>query len=413
MTSSTVHGASTRSHYAYIAVFSAVLYSVLLVAPVIAGKLATQSGLDAVQIGLIFSVELGCFSLATLPAYAWLRRANIRWVTLGAIIVVVLGNVVSALISDYGLLVVTRGVTSLAAGSITVIILSISARMANPARSYGVFVVCQLAMGALILAVFPLIFADQPVAAIYLTLAVLCALCIPFSWTVRGDELRHDRADAAVAQGGAAVGRRVGAFVAGLIAVFAFYVALGGVWSFMGQIAEAGGTELGLASSMLSIATLFGIGASLLGTILGDSPRHRWYILGGYALMGASILLLLGGPAVVVFTISAICFKIAWSWLLPYLLAAVSRVGGPHVMNSTNLMIGTGLSVAPLLAGAIIQGSGGDFTAMLLVSFAVLLVSIAASVVVIRSASATQRQDLDDDGDVSLAAGRLSATSDS
>ena len=42
--------ASDKGTYAYIAVFSAVLYTVLLIAPVIAGKLVEQFGLTPVQV---------------------------------------------------------------------------------------------------------------------------------------------------------------------------------------------------------------------------------------------------------------------------------------------------------------------------------------------------------------------------
>jgi hypothetical protein len=41
---------SDRGAYAYIAVFSAALYTVLLIAPVVAGKLAQQFQLTATQV---------------------------------------------------------------------------------------------------------------------------------------------------------------------------------------------------------------------------------------------------------------------------------------------------------------------------------------------------------------------------
>lgn len=51
--------ASDRGTYTYIAVFSAVLYTVLLIAPVIAGKLIQQFDLTPLQVGTLFSFELG------------------------------------------------------------------------------------------------------------------------------------------------------------------------------------------------------------------------------------------------------------------------------------------------------------------------------------------------------------------
>ena len=368
--------------YAYIAAFSAVLYSVLLVAPIVTSQLTTQFNLEASTAGLISSVELGCFSLATIPAFLWLRKANIRWVTLACISLVVVGNVVSAMMTTFSGLLLVRGLTALAAGSITVIILSLSAKASNPSRAYGVFIVCQLGMGAVILFLFPVIYAGRPVAAVYLTLSILAVCCIPFSWCVKGDELRAYPAAAAVGR----MTRKVFPFVCALVAVFGFYVALGGVWTFMGQIAVSGGTELSTAATTIGIATLAGVATSLVGMLVGENRWARVFVLAGYAGMAASMFLLFGAPGLARFALAAILFKVAWSWLLPFLLSAVSRVGGPQVMNSTNLMIGSGLATGPLLAGALIDATGG-FGAMLTVSLAVLALAVACSLVVMRASS--------------------------
>lgn len=47
-------------------------------APVIAGQLIEQFGLTPVQVGTLFSLEVGAFSLATVPAYLWLRGMDLR-----------------------------------------------------------------------------------------------------------------------------------------------------------------------------------------------------------------------------------------------------------------------------------------------------------------------------------------------
>ncbi|SJM65167.1 MFS transporter [Gulosibacter sp. 10] len=379
---------SDRRAYGYIAAFSAVFNAVLLVAPVIATKLGEQFSLDALQVGAVFSVELGCFSLATIPAFLWLRNTDLRVVSLICLGIVILGNAVTAMIDSYALLVVIRGLTALGAGSVMVIVLSISAKTANPSRAYGVFVASQLAMGALILAIFPALFSAQPVSAIYWTLVVLCVLIIPAAWLLRGDELRRGRSSAETAgeprpEAPAATGSlQIGPLLGGMAALLTFYIGLSGVWTYMADVAVAGGTTLDEASTMLSLATLVGVVSALLTTIVGEHRLYRWFVLIGYGLMISSILLLLGGVPAFVFAISAMMFKFAWSWLLPFLMSAVSKVGGPQGMNAANLMIGTGLAIGPLVAGGLIDGSGGQFTSMLIVSVCVLVVSIIASVYV-------------------------------
>jgi predicted MFS family arabinose efflux permease len=193
-TTLTTHGARTgsdRGTYAFIAVYSAVLYTVLLIAPVIAGKLVERFGLTPVELGGLFSLELAAFSLATLPAYLWLRRLNLRTATYLFTAVVTAGNLASGFMDNFAALAATRFITSLAAGSITVILLTLSARTSNPSRAFGIFVVFQLAMGALILAVFPALYAGTGVAAIYWTLAGLAVLCLFVVRLIDGDALRR------------------------------------------------------------------------------------------------------------------------------------------------------------------------------------------------------------------------------
>ena len=367
--------ASDKGTYAYIAVFSAVLYTVLLIAPVIAGKLVEQFGLTPVQVGTLFSLELGAFSLATVPAYLWLRRMNLRTATYIFTAIVISGNVASGFVDDFGLLMITRVVTSLAAGSITVIILTLSGKTANPSRAFGIFVVFQLAMGALILAVFPSLFAAAGVAAIYWTLAGLAVLCLLVVNRIDGEALRTAAPIAA-----AEATKRVPILkaAAGLAAVLLFYIALSGVWSFIAQISAGSGMDLSASSLVLSLATVAGILSALVATALGETPRRKHYLVAGYVGMALSIALLFGSPALIRFAVAAVIFKFAWTFILPYLLSTLSSLSsGGHLMNTTNLMIGTGFSIGPIVSGALIQSGGGSFTGMLTFALVGVLASCA------------------------------------
>ncbi|WP_079595911.1 MFS transporter [Arthrobacter sp. P2b] len=368
--------ASDKGTYTYIAVFSAVLYTVLLIAPVIAGKLIEQFALTPVQVGTLFSLELGAFSLATVPAYLWLRRMNLRTASYLFTAVVIAGNLVSGFLDDFGLLMIARVVTSLAAGSITVIILTLSGKTSNPSRAFGIFVVFQLAMGALILAVFPALFASAGVAAIYWTLAGLAVLCLLVVKRIDGEALRA--ALPVSARAGAPERVPVLRAAAGLAAVLLFYVALSGVWSFIAQIPAGSGIDLSATSLVLSLATVAGIVSALVATALGETPRRKLYLVAGYAGMALSIALLFGAPALIRFAIAAVIFKFAWTFILPYLLSTLSSLSsGGHLMNTTNLMIGTGFSIGPIVSGALIQSGGGSFTGMLIFALTGVLASCA------------------------------------
>lgn len=386
-----VRAAGDRGTYTYIAVFSAVLYTVLLIAPVIAGKLTTQFHLSPSQLGLLFSAELGAFSLATVPAYLWLTRLNLRTASYLFTGIVIAGNVVSGFVDSYALLVAARVITSLAAGSITVIILSLSGKTANPSRAFGIFVVFQLVMGAIILAVFPAVYANSGVAAIYWTLAGLAAVCLFFVRCIDGEALRrapHDRATEAIPAAPPAHARiPVGKFIVGLAGVLLFYIALSGIWSFMAAISTGAGTGLSATSVVLSAATVAGIISALTATLLGDSPRRKVFLLLGYVAMAVSIALLFGGPGLMRFAVAAVIFKFAWTFILPYLLSSLSDLStNGHVMNTTNLMIGTGFAIGPVVSGNLIESSGG-FTGMLVMGLVGVLASMVCAQLIQRRSS--------------------------
>ncbi|WP_193080255.1 MFS transporter [Brevibacterium aurantiacum] len=394
--------ALSRRIYVLTAVFSAVLYTVLLVAPVIAFPLTAKFGLDASQIGLLFSCELGAFSLATLPAYLWLSRVPLVHSVGFCTAIVILGNFASGFVTSFEVLLIVRIITSLAAGSITVVLLALGPKAENPGRAFGLFVVCQLIMGALILAVFPALYADADVSAMYWTLAGLAVVCLFFVPMLRGISLTGPDASARAAEEvgtGAAkadqparmsIGRstlersKIPNFVAGLISILLFYIALSGVWTFMGQLSTAAGNSENTTSLVLMVATVAGIASALLATVLGSSPRRRLYLLIGFVVLAVSLLVLLGGPALLRFAVAAILFKFGWTFVLPYLIGSVSALGGgPQTMNTVNLMIGGGFALGPIVSGALIAGPGG-FTALLITAFVVLVIAMAGAALLTR-----------------------------
>lgn len=369
--------ATDRGTYTYIAVYSAVLYMTLLIAPVIAAKLVSQFGLSSTEVGGLLSLELGAFSLATVPAYLWLRRVNLVTATRVFTLIAVAGNVASGFVDSYGLLVASRIVTSLAAGSITVIILTLSSKTANPSRAYGLFVTAQLVMGAIILAVFPAVFANANVSAVYWTMAGLALCCLLVSGRIDGNGLRAGSrtADQELASARTVRVPKLKAGL-GLAAVLLFYISLSGVWSFMAQIAGGANIGLGTTSLILALATVPGIASSMLATFLGDHPRRALFLILGYVGLTASVAMLVGLSGAVQFALAAILFKFTWTFILPYLLSSISDLDASgQLMNTTNLMIGTGFAVGPILGGILIEATGG-FTAMLAVAGVGALVSM-------------------------------------
>ncbi|MED5158362.1 MFS transporter, partial [Pseudomonas aeruginosa] len=119
---------------AAIVVFAAITPTILMTAPAVAAQLAAQWQLSPARVGDLFSVELGAMSLATLPAFHWLKRVDWRHAALLAGLLFIAANLASALAGSYPLLLALRFCSALAGGSLMILCLSSAASTATPSR---------------------------------------------------------------------------------------------------------------------------------------------------------------------------------------------------------------------------------------------------------------------------------------
>ncbi len=339
---------------AAIVVFAAITPTILMTAPAVAAQLATQWQLSPARVGDLFSVELGAMSLATLPAFHWLKRVDWRHAALLAGLLFIAANLASALAGSYPLLLALRFCSALAGGSLMILCLSSAASTATPSRVYGLWVMGQLVVGAVGLALLPALFERFGLAACYLLLAGLMGLALPLS---RAFPSGSPPAEARASTGAVHSRLRVGL---GILAVLTFYISLSGVWTFIGAIAEGAGIGAGASGEVLAGATLMGIAGAACASFIGNRLPRDLMLLGGYLAMAAAILLLIGQPPLARFALAALLFKFTWTFALPFILACLADLDrSGRLMNASNLVIGGGLAIGPALAGRLIEGSGG------------------------------------------------------
>lgn len=348
---------------AAIVAFAAIVPAVLLMAPAVAAQYAMQLKLGPVQIGNLFTAELGAMSLATLPAYFWMPRVDWRRAAVCSALIFIVANLASAVISSYQALLWLRALSALGGGSLMILCLSSAATTRNPARVYGFWVIGQLVLGALGLLVLPGLFEKFGLAAVYVSLAVLMALGVPLA--------RHFPAGnaAAAPKVAAAKQKQQPAWriaVCGIVAVLTFYMSLGGVWTFIGGIAGQAAISPQATGQILAFATVMGIAGSATASWIGDRISRVPMLLVGYAMMLAALLLLVGVSSPLRFSIATFLFKFAWTFALPFILASLAAADNSgRLINATNLVIGGGLALGPMVAGHLIEASGGGFQSML------------------------------------------------
>lgn len=362
--------ASQRALLAAIVLFGAITPTILMTAPAIAAQLATQWHLSPSQIGDLFSTELGAMSLATLPAFWWLKRINWRRAAALAGVIFIAANLLSIWAEDYSTLLALRFCSALAGGSLMIVCLSSAASTANPSRVYGLWVMGQLVVGAIGLSILPRLFEHYGLGACYLILALLMALFLPLA--------RYFPQGAPVAASNAEKSTRASTWKVslGILGILTFYISLSGVWTFIGAISANAGISAESSGEVLAIATLMGIVGAGCASLIGDRLPRPLLLLLGYGLMAGSVLLLLDQPPLARLALAALAFKFTWTFILPLILASLAELDrSGKLMNASNLVIGGGLAIGPTVAGHLIENTGG-YQPLLVGAAAITLLSL-------------------------------------
>ncbi len=345
-------------------VFAAITPLLLLVAPAVAAQLGGQLGLSASQIGTYFFVELGAFSCATLPSLLWLGRVDARRVAAIATAVFCIGNFATAvLMPGFVALLVLRALTALGGGTLMVLCMTSAATSGNRDRVYGLWVVGQLVAGALGLFVLPHLFDAFGLRALYVALAVLALIASPLT---RGFDPALGGANGKqVQQAGSGVnGSSTGStwFLATLVigGVLAFYVAIGGVWTFASKAASLAGLDAGHTGELLAIASVMGIVGAACASFIGNRIARAAMLLTGYTILVAALLGLSAHPGSTGYAAAIFAFKFAWTFVLPFILAAAAKTDtSGRLIATLNFVIGAGLAVGPLIAGFLLDAGAG------------------------------------------------------
>ncbi|CAE6920419.1 MFS transporter [Paraburkholderia domus] len=346
-------------------VFAAITPLLLLVAPAVAAQLGGQLGLSASQIGTYFFVELGAFSCATLPSLLWLGRVDARRVAAIATALFCIGNLATALLMPgFVALLALRALTALGGGTLMVLCMTSAATSGNRDRVYGLWVVGQLVAGALGLFVLPHLFDAFGLRALYVALAVLALIASPLT---RGFDPALGRASGQEAQQAAsgmnsASSRSSTGFLATLVigGVLAFYVAIGGVWTFASKAASLAGLDAGHAGELLAVASVMGIVGAACASFIGNRIARAAMLLTGYAILVAALLGLSAHPGSTGYAAAIFAFKFAWTFVLPFILAAAAKTDtSGRLIATLNFVIGAGLAVGPLIAGFLLDAGAG------------------------------------------------------
>ncbi|QIC17102.1 MFS transporter [Providencia vermicola] len=365
---STVVLKSSLSLLLAIIIFSAIAPGILMTAPAVAAQLGLQWHLSADKIGYLFSAELGAMSFATIPAWYWINRISWQKIAIISAIIFIIGNLISAFATTYTVLLIIRFIASFAGGTLMILCISSAGKTKNPSRMYAFWVLGQLALGTIGLLVLPPLFELYGLRIVYFILAACMLLSFPliraFPNVIMSEEqhqstpvnLKSTFANKAIA----------------ILAVLIFYIFLSQVWTFISVFGQNSGLNAEENGQVLAIATILGMIGAIIAAVISTRFKTSKLVLLGYTLLVISVLLLIASPTVVRFVIAALLFKFTWTFVLPFIMGAVSQLDtSGRLMNNMNLVIGGGMAIGPAIGGYIIANSTNM---MPFISFAILCI---------------------------------------
>ncbi len=340
-------------------IFAAILFSVigvfaLMTQPVSAIAFVGPLGFDPGQAPLVPAIEVLGGALASLIAITWVRKVSWRAAGAFAIAVVIAGNILSSMQTDFTTLAIIRFVTGfLGQGTAFAVAIAIISGTKNTEQNFALSIAAQVAFGVVVMFTLPTAVEKWGYAGIMIPLAVLALAIAPLlkfvPSTVAGP---MDMGDSA---GSASV---VPALIA-LLAMLVWCTGLGAVWGSIQLIGTAGGLTAVDAGYALGISSGVAIAGALTASALGDKIGRILPVLIALAVQAGAIWMLQGQMTLIQFAATAAVFQIFWNLTGPYMMGAVamSDVSGKVSVTIPAAQTG-GFFLGPAIAaGFMTEGS--------------------------------------------------------
>jgi len=370
---------------------TSVLPATFLWAPALSMELADTLKLTPTRIGLVFSVELIFSSVASIPAFFWLKSGQLqRWGLLFISALVVL-NLLSAWLLEphFSLFLVARGIAALANGSLMILCTHSVGRLPDRGRGFGALLFGQLILGTAGIAVLPVAFRHFGPGVCFTLQAFLLLLCVPLyrNFAHHGDEKTGDETMDVAAPASADFPRHG---VLAVAAVFLQYICLGGIWTFIGALQEPTGMSRALMEQLLIVASAAGMLGAAAAIILGHARYRRRCLLAGFTAQALALLCIISLPLPGTAWASALLLQLTWTLLMPFMFTVVSLHDNQRgrLINLTNMVLGLGLGFGPAICGWLLE----TFDYQIMFGFGLLVTVLAAIAIVLANARLNTRQ---------------------
>ncbi len=355
-----------------------------IIMPGFLSALTGARGLTAQEVSIIASVELAATMVATLMVAPLVATSHRRVLAFVALLLIMSGNLVTALVWDYEALVVARIVAGLGEGAVIVVMASSVAATAMPDRVFAIYIASNLCISALVFSVLRILTGTGHLNWIFFALIALAALAAAFLPLLPQSPPGAPRAGPgpkSVAGAATSSGTEVTTAIIGLAGTLFFFVAIGTAWPLMGQIGASWGTSAQEVAAGLAASSVVGILCALFVSWLGTRFGRRIpLVIGSCGLIAVMFALTLRQAGL--FGILCSAFVFWWVFTVPYymgLMAEADRTG--RAVSFSMAMQFGGLALGPLLATLSVKGAsayaGAIWSGLALFALAMLTMLVA------------------------------------
>ena len=342
--------------------------------PMFLGALSVSYNFDATQLGFLGGAELGGACLASVCALYWFPRVNLRRVAFFALLVAVLGNLLTGWITNFSYLIILRFFTSFfGAGMLNALVLGLVGFLKNPERVLAIAIICQVFSISLAMVGIPLLLErwEMKGVAICLTLIFMTGFwALKFLFRGKSLILGNSSLD------GDSVTRILPLVL--LVGLIVFSVGVGSIWAFLERIGHVSGFSMADTGQALALGSFIGASGAFLAAVIAQRIGNLIPILTGLFGLLLVCFMLVNTNSWMNYTITAVLLNFFWNLTLPYLLGSVaSSDRSGRLMVLVPAAQGGGYALGPIISGLIIVGNNYTTSAVVAaVAFVISLVII-------------------------------------
>ena len=244
----------------------------LMTQPMVVGIYSDLLGFSLEQGGLIIVAEVAGGALASILAMFWINRISWRIALSFALIVVIVGNIVTTLQTDVNVITALRfAIGFFGQGTAFAIGISIIGNTSDPERNFGFVIASQVAFGVVSLFTLrPLVEQYQTIGGMYVPLAGLAAATLLLVKFIPTGSAHGEMG------GGERPAGSLALPLTSLVAMMIWCCGLGAMWAFIERIGVEGGLDSVVALRALGISSAIAIAGALSASALAAKGVGRF-----------------------------------------------------------------------------------------------------------------------------------------